>query len=363
MDANRQILRVSFVPGAFRAFLVVAFVALGGAGPAFAQAAAESTNAPSLGLPIRCQLGRDCWLVNLVDVDSGPGRRDYTCSKRTYDGHKGVDIAIRDLKAMKKGVAVLASAEGVVRGARDGMADIDFTRKDAPEIKDRECGNGVVLIHDDGWETQYCHMRRGSVTVKTGDTVKRGQMLGLVGHSGRAQFPHVHLSVRNNKQVVDPFLGYQADIARGGQDGGKCGLGAAPLWDKGALATLTGEMTALYNFGFASGAPKPRAARAGILDTASLSRKSAALVMWVDVYWVEVGDMLTIEITGPDGKSLVKRDTIIKKTQARNFSFVGKKRKIRLWPPGAYRGRIELVRGKGATKQMVFKAERMLDVR
>ena len=63
------------------------------------QALAEESEAPQLGLPIRCFLGQDCWLVNLVDVDPGPGRQDYTCSNRTYDGHKGVDIAIRDLMA------------------------------------------------------------------------------------------------------------------------------------------------------------------------------------------------------------------------------------------------------------------------
>jgi D-3-phosphoglycerate dehydrogenase len=49
------------------------------------------------------------------------------------------------------------------------------------EIAGRECGNGVVIAHEDGWETQYCHMRRGSVAVQPGERVARGQTLGLVG--------------------------------------------------------------------------------------------------------------------------------------------------------------------------------------
>ena len=36
----------------------------------------------------------------------------------------------------------------------------------------RNCGNGVTLDHGDGWQTQYCHMRRGSVAVKVADLQK-----------------------------------------------------------------------------------------------------------------------------------------------------------------------------------------------
>ena len=140
---------------AVAAFLVAASPSSAGAAqdPVETAKPAKTIGAPELALPILCQPGRDCWLVNYVDMDPGPGRRDYACGKKTYDGHKGTDIAIRDLEAMKKGVAVVAAAGGVVRGARDGMEDIDFTRKGAPDIKGRECGNGVVIDHGGGWET------------------------------------------------------------------------------------------------------------------------------------------------------------------------------------------------------------------
>ena len=326
--------------------------------PAQAQEGAGYGKIPQLGLPIRCQPGRDCWLVNFVDVDPGPGIRDYACGGRTYDGHKGTDIAIRDLKAMERGVPVLAAAGGVVRGVRDGMKDVDFTQKGAPGIKGRECGNGVLLIHDDGWETQYCHMRRGSVAVQAGDTVKRGQEIGLVGHSGRAQFPHVHLSVRLNKQIVDPFVG---PVEKSGRKK-KCGLGPSPLWQKNALAALGRETTALYNAGFSGNRPDPRAARAGLLGGGRLSPKALALVLWVDMYWAEAGDKVTFRIFDPEGKVLARRSVPITKTQARRFIFVGKKRKLKMWPAGTYRGEITLVReNKGKT--LTLKAERTVDIR
>ncbi|MEE9316785.1 MAG: peptidoglycan DD-metalloendopeptidase family protein [Rhodospirillales bacterium] len=324
--------------------------------PAQAQAQEGAGNGkiPQLGLPIRCQPGRDCWLVNYVDVDPGPGIRDYACGGRTYDGHKGTDIAIRDLKAMELGVPVLAAAGGVVRSTRDGMKDVDFTQKNAPAIKDRECGNGVLLVHDDGWETQYCHMRRGSVAVRTGDSVKRGQEIGLVGHSGRPRFPHVHMSVRLNKQIVDPFAGPGRKK--------KCGLGPLSLWRKSALAALGGETTALYNAGFSAKRPEPRAVRAGLLGGGRLSPKAPALVLWVDMFWVEAGDKVTFRIFDPQGKVLVRRSFSITKTQARRFVFVGKKRKLKMWPAGTYRGKITLVRERKG-KTLTLKAERTVDVR
>ncbi|MEE8214504.1 MAG: hypothetical protein V3R79_07950, partial [Alphaproteobacteria bacterium] len=113
-------------------------------GPATFPAHGAEAKPPALGLPIRCRLGEDCWLVNLVDVDPGPGRRDYACGKRTYDGHKGTDIAIRDLAVMAKGVDVVASAPGIVKAVRDGMNDVDFTLSASGSIEGRECGNGLV---------------------------------------------------------------------------------------------------------------------------------------------------------------------------------------------------------------------------
>ena len=64
-------------------------------------------------LPIACTPGADCWVVRHVDHDPGPGARDYMCGALTGDGHKGTDIALRDLAVMAAGVEVRAAAAGV----------------------------------------------------------------------------------------------------------------------------------------------------------------------------------------------------------------------------------------------------------
>src|SRR5215470_5343156 len=106
--------------------LLRAILALAAAGAAEAQ--------PALHLPIDCTPGESCWIVNYVDLDPGSGTRDYTCGSRTYDGHRGTDIAIRDLAAMREGVKVLAAAEGEVRAVRDGEEDKNVRGRAAGEI-------------------------------------------------------------------------------------------------------------------------------------------------------------------------------------------------------------------------------------
>ena len=316
--------------------------------------AQERTPLPELSLPIRCQPARDCWLVNYVDVDPGPGISDFACAKRSYDGHKGIDLAIRDLIEMKKGVPV--AAVGVVgKAVRDGMKDVDVAIAGVKSVEGRECGNGLVVSHRGGWETQYCHLRRGSVAVKAGDAVSRGQRLGLVGISGRAQFPHVHLSIRKGNKVIDPFIG----VGRRKP----CGLGPAPLWGKPALAALSAPATALFNAGFAATASDPGVARSGLLAASRFPRDIPALVLWVDMYWAEAGDQLRFRISGPSGKAFTNKTITITMTQPRRFTFFGKKRKARSWPPGRYRGEVVLSRKKGRFGPLRLSVVRVVELR
>jgi len=305
------------------ALLALALPAGAAEPPADAGAGAESLR---LGLPIRCRPGTDCWIVNLVDLDPGPGWRDYACGVRTYDGHKGTDIAVRDLKAMQAGVPVLAAARGRVKATRDGMKDVDVSLAGPGSVAGRECGNGVVVDHGGGWETQYCHLRRGSVGVRKDDPVDGGQRLGLVGNSGRADFPHVHLTVRLNGEVIDPFVGPARTRP--------CTAGRGTLWHPDTFRVLSREWTAVHNAGFATGPVEPRAARRGILDARRLPATAAALVLWADVFWVEAGDLLRLRVTGPDGAIIVDHPVEIEKTQARRFAFAGRERKSARLPAG-----------------------------
>ena len=168
----------------------------------------SSAGAVELGLPLACEPGRDCWVPRYVDTDPGPAIVDFRCGDLSGDAHDGTDFAIPDLAALRAGVPVLAAAPGTVAGTRDGMEDVDVQTIDRNTIKGRECGNGVVVRHADGWETQYCHLRRGSVAVGRNEHVETGTVLGMVGMSGDASFPHVHFTARRDAEPVDPFTGF-----------------------------------------------------------------------------------------------------------------------------------------------------------
>ncbi len=291
-----------------------------------------------LDLPIRCSQGSDCWIVNYVDMDPSPRVKDYMCGVASYDAHKGTDIAIMDANVMRQGVEVFAAAAGRVKGLRNDMRDIDFNLGGGRDsVKGKECGNGVLLDHGNGWTTQYCHMLRASVTVNKGDTVETGQTLGLVGLSGLTEFSHIHIQVKYNEQVVDPFAGLNRKK--------KCGIGEAPLWKTSALLSMLYEPTAIYSAGFSSTTPNARIAREGLYGGEVLFQKSPVIALWTDMFWVNPGDKLQFQITGPEGQTIMAHNTTLQRKQARRFAYAGIKRKNdKPWPKGSYTGEIRLIR-------------------
>lgn len=100
------------------------------------------------------------------------------------------------MEIQKSGVAVLAAAAGRIMHVRDGMDDVSIRAAAKGSIADKECGNGVLIEHERGWSTQYCHMAKGGLRAHPGDRVSSGQPIALVGLSGDTEFPHVHLTVR-----------------------------------------------------------------------------------------------------------------------------------------------------------------------
>jgi hypothetical protein len=290
-----------------------------------------------LTLPLACTPGADCWLVRLVDHDPGPGFADHRCGTLGSNGHDGTDFALADPQRMAAGVPVLAAAAGEVRGVRDGMPDQPPEGRLLHDFTDRNCGNGVAIRHADGWETQYCHLRRGSVLVAAGERVTAGQRLGLVGMSGEANFPHVHLSVRRDGVAIDPFTGLPG--------GERCGAVAEPLWSPGLRQGLAYVEVPIAVVGLTDHVPDRDAIVAGTAAVPALSSAAPALVGYVLAYGLRPGDRIEIAILGPDGARVSEAGFDLDQEAPRATRAAGRRAPPGGWPAGSYRVEARVRRG------------------
>ena len=104
-------------------------------------------------------------------------------TQRYLAWHKGIDVA------NKSGGAILAADSGkvVVAGWLDNAG----------------YGNRVMVDHGNGYQTLYAHLSK--ISVKVGQSVKRGDMLGIMGSTGRSTGIHLHFEVRTSKANINPF--------------------------------------------------------------------------------------------------------------------------------------------------------------
>jgi len=300
-----------------------------------AAAAPAPAPTPSLRLawPVACKLGQTCAIQNYPDDDPGPAARDYACRGRTYPKHDGTDIRLTSMMLERRGVSVLAAAPGTVLRVRDGIGDVSVRDQPPGSVAGRECGNGLVIDHGGGWETQYCHMRQGSLRVRPGERVSAGAVLGQVGLSGDTEFPHLHLTVRKDGRVVDPFAyGAKAGACRAGQI----------LWQQ-PPPYREGEVLVA---GFAIGPVEMRDIQEKGADQQPRPSRTTPLVAFVQAIGLEAGDVQRLVLVGPDGSALADtKAPPLDHDKAQQMLFVGRARVPAAgWPAGEYRASYSVVR-------------------
>lgn len=292
-----------------------------------------------LNLPVDCVLGETCWVINYMDSDPAKGAvSDFNCGPRSYDGHKGTDFAIQNHLAMYEGFNVLSVADGKVLRSRDGVSDNGL---DEP-VEQTECGNGLIIDHGEGWETQYCHMRKNSLIVKPGDEVKAGQVLGKVGFSGKTAHPHLHLTVRHNGVVIDPYTGEKSQKLCERDEKHSLWQGEIPyeplsIYDGGFLRHKVSSDTLFNN--------PPR------LDVISVD--APALIFWAAYFGLRAGDTVKMTILDPDGRVFQEQSFAQESDKARQLYYMGRKTKDIALKTGVYEGRVVVVRKQSDTSSVV----------
>lgn len=126
---------------------------------------------------------------DLSRIASGFGLRIDPIYK-TVKMHAGLDFTA------PQGTPIYATADGAVRTA--GYSNSGY-------------GNHVIINHGYGYETLYGHMVR--IKARGGQRVKRGEIIGYVGSTGKSTGPHCHYEVRKNGQKLDPVYYFYNDLS------------------------------------------------------------------------------------------------------------------------------------------------------
>jgi murein DD-endopeptidase MepM/ murein hydrolase activator NlpD len=125
--------------------------------------------------------------------------------------HRGDGTRNEDFACFER--AIVAPAPGTVRAVLDTVADNRPGRLN-PDLPP---GNHVVIEHGHGEYSVLAHLRQGSVRVRPGDRVKRGQAVGTCGNSGNSSAPHLHYHLQTRAQpgsgvgLPAQFRNYQSD--------------------------------------------------------------------------------------------------------------------------------------------------------
>jgi len=293
----------------------------------------RDVSAMAFRFPLDCTYDVDCWTARYMDRGTGRRKQDFQCNAATQDKHKGTDYVIADLASMREGVAVLAAADGTVLRRRDGVEDISARGRDRSTFEGINCGNAVILDHGNGWETQYCHLRRGSIRPSGGEAVKAGDVIGMIGLSGETEYPHLHFMVRKDGLDLDPYDGGVFE-----QD---CNAGDGSLW---AEVPRYDPMTLLPVY-FTAEQPTNDTVWEG--GQSELPADSPALILTGRAFHASEADKWYFTITAPDGSVFFEDRFMINQDKQFYYRFGGKKAPDGGFMPGVWQGEVRVVREEG----------------
>lgn len=322
-------------------------------------------------MPLECNYGTDCFIQNYVDVDNTNLAKDYKCGNNTYDKHTGTDIRLIDIPQMERGVNVLAVNNGVVTGVRnDDPTEFKYYQyrqlnkfETNPIDSKLACGNKIEIKHTNGYRTQYCHLKAGSILVKPGDIVTKGQILGKVGMSGQSEFPHLHIGVYKdgimlNKTfaAIDPFTSWAVSENKNYS----CDINHdTTLWDSNTYSNLKyidGHILSMHlsdkkpNIQFADGSIDTNKQKE-FIDQARrnlafrediLTKESKYIFLWAEFMSIKANDIITFTIENQNGL-IVNYVNTLKTNMAQYFAYTGRELKASL-TSGNYQVKVVLTR-------------------
>jgi murein DD-endopeptidase len=130
-------------------------------------------------------------------------------SSTTFHGDK-----LKNESYYAEGNDALAVADGRVVATKDSIPENlpGVNSRAVPITLETVGGNHVIIDIGGGYHAFYAHLRPGSLRVKVGDRVKRGQVIGLVGNSGNSTEPHLHFHVADaNSPLGSEGVPYRLD--------------------------------------------------------------------------------------------------------------------------------------------------------
>jgi urea transporter/murein DD-endopeptidase MepM/ murein hydrolase activator NlpD len=102
------------------------------------------------------------------------------------------------------GKPVVAPADGTVEEVVDGIDENDIGKMDLRH----NWGNTIILKHAEQLFTKLSHLKKGSIRVKAGDFIRKGEVLGYCGNTGRSPIPHIHFQVQQTPWIGSKTLEY-----------------------------------------------------------------------------------------------------------------------------------------------------------